>query len=112
MTALKCYDCDGTEDDCSKSKLEGDKGKYLLDCRLGDDRCIRAFRKKDGATWVTNACSNQFGCNQGIISCGQYKDVTCKVSCCAEDGCNVGSHVSFDAFLLAVCSALGLALLV
>ena len=111
MTALKCYRCSGTEDDCKKSTLESNKGKYLIDCVGGYDKCLRRFRKKDSATLVDNSCSNQLSCNQAIIDCGQYNDVTCKVSCCDEDECNVGSLVSFNVFLLTVCSALGLALL-
>ena len=111
MTALKCYVCSGTEDDCKKSTLEGDKDKYLIECGKDYDKCLRAFLKKDSATLVENTCSNQLGCNQNIIKCGQYNGVTCKVSCCDEDECNVGSHVSFNVFLLTVCFALGLALL-
>ena len=111
MTALKCYVCGGTEDECKKSTLEGNKYKYLKDCGKDYDKCMREFRKKDSAAVVENSCSNQLGCYQAIIGCGQYNDVTCKVSCCDEDECNVGSHVSFNVFLLTVCFALGLALL-
>ena len=111
MTALKCYVCGGTEDECKKSTLEGDKDKYLKDCGAGNDKCMREFYKKDSAALVANSCSNQLGCYQAIIGCGRYNDVTCKVSCCDEDECNVGSHVSFNVFLLTVCFALGLALL-
>ena len=110
MTALKCYVCAGTEDDCKKSTLEGDKDKYLKTCSSGD-KCIRRYLEKDGATLVANGCADQIGCNTQIINCGQYSDVTCKVSCCDEDECNVGSHVSFNVILLTACSALGLALL-
>ena len=111
MTALKCYSCSGTEDDCAKSTLEGDKGKYLTTCVAGLDKCIRTFLKKDSATFVMNTCSNQVNCNSEIIKCGGYDGVTCKVSCCDEDECNVGSHVSFNVILLTVCSVLGLALM-
>ena len=72
---------------------------------------MRSFRKKDSATLVDNDCSNQVGCNTAIIQCGLYNGVTCKVSCCDEDECNVGSHVSFNVILLTACSTLGLALL-
>ena len=111
MTALKCYECSGTEDDCKKSTLEGNKDKYLSDCGSGNDKCMRSFLKKGSAVLVSNSCSNQLGCYREIISCGTYNDVTCKVSCCDEDECNVGSHVSFNVILLTACSALGLALL-
>ncbi|XP_020616243.1 uncharacterized protein LOC110054228 [Orbicella faveolata] len=112
VTALKCYKCSGTEDDCKKSTLEGDKGKYLTDCGAGSDKCMRRFLKKDSATFVANSCANELGCNQAIIGCGEYNGVTCKVSCCDEDECNVGSHVSLNVILLTTCSALGLALLI
>jgi len=112
VTALKCYICSGTEDDCKKSTLEGDKSKYLIDCGSSYDKCMRRFRKKDSATLVSNSCTNQVGCNTAIIGCGEYNGVTCKVSCCDEDECNVGSHVSFNVILLTACSALGLALMV
>ena len=109
--ALKCYTCSGTEDDCKKSTLEGDKDKYLQTCAPGQDKCMRSFLKKDSATLVENTCTTQLGCNREQISCGQYSGVTCKVACCDQDECNVGSHASFNVFLLTVCSALGLALL-
>jgi len=105
VTALKCYVCSGTEDDCKKSTLEGDKNKYLIECGKGYDKCMREF-KKDSTAWVKNSCSNWSGCYQAKTVCGQ-----CEVSCCDEDECNVGSHVSFNVFLLTVCFALGLALL-
>ncbi|XP_020616232.1 uncharacterized protein LOC110054220 [Orbicella faveolata] len=111
VTPLKCYRCSGTEDDCKKSTLEGEKSKYLIDCDSSYDKCMRTFLKKDSATLVSNSCTNQLGCNQEIIGCGQYNDVTCKVSCCDEDACNVGSNVSFNVFLLTAFSILGLALL-
>ena len=111
MTALKCHICSGTEDYCKKSTLEGDKGKYLTECGEGYDKCARGFIRKDSATLVTNSCSNKLDCYRQIISCGRFNDVTCKVSCCDEDECNVGSHVSLNFILLTACSALGLALL-
>ena len=110
--ALKCYECDGTEDDCKKSTLEGNKTKYLITCEDGEDKCMRTFIKKDGVTAVSNECTNQLGCDLAQAVCDNLDDVTCKVGCCDEDECNVGSHVSFNVFLLTVCSALGLALLV
>ena len=94
-----------------KSTLEGDKDKYLIECSSRQDKCITSFLKKDSATLVDNDCSNEAGCNLAIIQCGQYNGVTCKVSCCDDDECNVGSHVSFNVILLTACSALGLALL-
>ena len=109
--ALKCYECSGTEDDCKKSTLKGDKDKYLKTCPVGADKCIRTFLEKDGQTAVTNDCTNQLGCDLAQTVCDNVKDVTCKVGCCDEDECNLGSHVSFNVFLLTVCSALGLALL-
>ena len=111
MTALKCYSCSGTEDDCAKSTLEGDKDKYLTTCFAGADKCMRSFLKKDSVTLVRNTCSNQASCKSAITDCGEYDGATCKVSCCDEDECNVGSHVSFNVILLTVCSALGLALM-
>ena len=111
--ALKCYECSGTEDECKKSALESDKDKYLMTCPLGADRCIRSFLKKDSVTVVTNDCTSQFGCDLSQSFCDEFEenDVTCKVGCCDEDECNVGSRVSLNVILLTVCSALGLALL-
>ena len=94
MTALKCYSCSGTEDDCKKSTLEGDKDKYLGERSSGEDKCMRTFLKKGSATYVENDCSKEVDCNRAIIQCGLYSGVTCKVSCCDDDECNVGSHVS------------------
>jgi len=112
VAALKCYQCDGTEDDCKKSTLEGDKDKYLITCPIEADKCGRSFLKKGDATLVSNDCTNQLGCDLAQAVCDNYADdVTCKVGCCDEDACNEGSHVSFNVILLTVCSALGLALL-
>ena len=112
MTALKCYSCSGTEDDCKKSTLEGNKDKYLITCPVGSDKCSGGFVKKDGSTQVTNGCTNQLGCDLAQAFCDNVgDDITCKVGCRDKDACNEGSHVSFNVILLIVCSALGLALL-
>ena len=95
-----------------RALLEGDKGKYLKECAEGFDKCARGFIKKNSATLVTNTCSNKLECYKEMINCGLYNGVTCKVSCCDEDECNVGSHVSFNVILLTACSVLGLALLI
>jgi len=105
VTALKCYVCDGTEDDCKKSTLEGDKDKYLKECPQGKDRCMREF-KNDNTAMVKNSCSDAFACSKATIGCGH-----CEVGCCGDDACNVSTHVSLNVFLLTVCFALGLALL-
>ena len=95
--ALKCYQCSGTEDDCKKSTLEGDKDKYLITCPSGQDKCMRTFLKKGSATLVSNTCTNQVGCNSVEISCAQY-DKTCKVGCRDEDECNTGELEPFTDF--------------
>ena len=51
MTALKCYICRGTEDDCKKSTLEGDKGKYLRDCGEGNDKRVGALSGRIAQLW-------------------------------------------------------------
>jgi len=112
--ALECYECFGThEDDCKKSTLEGNKGKYLKTCSAGVDKCVRTLVKTDDSTVVSNTCTTQMGCDSAQAVCDNYAAgrVTCKVGCCDEDACNVGSHVFFNVFLLTVCSALCLALL-
>ena len=112
MVALQCYRCSGTEDDCKKGTLEGNKEKYLITCPVGADKCARSFLKKDGSTLVTNECTNQLGCDLAQAVCDNIDDnITCTVGCCDEDECNEDSHVSFNVILLIVCSALGLALL-
>ncbi|KAL9985360.1 hypothetical protein ACROYT_G007754 [Oculina patagonica] len=110
--ALKCYVCSGTEDTCSKGTLEGSKDKYLKECGLGADKCIRTWLHKDGNTAVGNDCTNQLGCDLAQTVCDNVdSEVDCKVGCCSSDECNAGSPVSFSIFLMTVCSALGLALL-
>ena len=111
--ALQCYRCSGTEDDCKKCTLESNKDKYLITCPVGTDRCFRTFVKKDSVFQVNNGCDNQSGCNSAQAFCDAYfdDDTTCKVGCCDEDECNVGSHVSLNVILLTACSALVLALL-
>ena len=108
--ALKCYKCDGDKGDCSKSTLQGNKDKYLKECSLGADKCIRTWLHKDGKTIVSNACTNQLGCDLAQAVCDNVDDeVDCKVGCCTDDECNAGSPLSFSIVLLTVCSALGLA---
>ena len=110
--ALRCYKCEGTEDDCAKSVLQGNKDKYLITCPLGADKCFKSFLKKDSETHVLQHCTNQLGCDGAQAVCDKYgDDITCKIGCCDEDECNAGSHVSFNVILLTACSALGLALL-
>ena len=109
--ALKCYECTGSEDDCAKSTLQSNQDKYLKTCPLGADKCFRTFLEKDGTTLVNHDCTNQLGCDLAQTVCDNAEGVTCKVGCCDEDACNVGSHVSFNVILLSVCSALGLTLL-
>ena len=112
VMALRCYKCEGTEDDCAKSVLQSNKDKYLITCPFGADKCFRSFLKKDSETHVLNSCTNQLGCNWAQDVCDKYADdITCKIGCCDDDECNVGSHVSFNVILLTACSALGLALL-
>ena len=109
--ALKCYECSGTEDTCSKSKLESDK-KYETECTSGADKCMRTWLHKDGNTAVGQTCTNQLGCDLAQTVCDNVdSDVDCKVGCCSDDLCNAGSPLSFSIFLMTVCSALGLALL-
>lgn len=112
VMALRCYKCEGTEDDCAKSTLQGNKDKYVKTCPYGADKCFRSFLKKDSETHVLNTCSNQLGCDLAQAVCDNYgDDMTCKIGCCDENECNAGSQVSFNAILLTACSTLGLALL-
>ncbi|KAL9953393.1 hypothetical protein ACROYT_G040803 [Oculina patagonica] len=107
--SIKCYVCKGTEDTCSKDKLEGDKTKQQ-DCP-DVDRCLRTWYKKDGNIQVTNRCSTDAACKIAKEACDKIDEGKCAVGCCDKDLCNAGSHASFSVFLMAVCSAVGLALL-
>lgn len=89
--ALKCYTCTGTEDICSKSKLEGNNDKYLKTCPSGLDRCFRTWVHKYGNTAVTNDCTNQSGCDLAQNVCDKVDDVDCTVGCCGSDACNAGT---------------------
>ena len=112
--SLKCYECSGTEATCSMSTLQGDK-KYEKECSSGNDRCMRTYYHKDGNTAVGNSCTNQLDCTLSEEICNTWEesddDVICKIGCCTSDLCNAGSPPSFSIFLVTVCSALGLALL-
>ncbi|PFX21043.1 hypothetical protein AWC38_SpisGene14481 [Stylophora pistillata] len=113
--ALKCYVCAGTEDTCSKSKLESNRAVYLKECSSVFDRCARSWSKKDDVNAVGNDCANESTCNYAKELCDKLKDnikdYECGVGCCTSDACNAGSPVTFSFFLLTVSSVLGLALM-
>ncbi|XP_022778233.1 uncharacterized protein LOC111319754 [Stylophora pistillata] len=106
--SLKCYVCEGTEDDCSKKKLEANKDSNSQDCPSGMNECMRVWAKKDGKTAVANSCSNSLGCDAAKKVCDDAKDGECAVGCCDSDYCNAGSSVSVSVILMTVSSALGL----
>ena len=107
--------CSGTEDTCSKSKLESDKDTYLKECSYGFDRCARGWTKSGDVNTVENICANEAVCEAAKVLCDKRKDTVkdykCGVGCCSSDGCNAGSPVTFSFFLLIVSSVLGLALM-
>ncbi|KAL9968466.1 hypothetical protein ACROYT_G026844 [Oculina patagonica] len=102
---LKCYVCGGAGDTCEKDNL---KSSQEMDCPTG--KCMRVWTKKGDATAIAQTCTNQAGCDAAEAVCDKA-DGDCKVGCCDSDLCNAGSAVSFSMILMAVCSALGLALL-
>ena len=112
---MKCYQCSGNEDTCSKSKLESDKDTYLKECSYGFDRCARGWTKSGDVNTVENICANEAICEAAKVLCDKRKDTVkdykCGVGCCSSDGCNSGSPVTFSFFLLIVSSVLGLALM-
>ncbi|KAL9985364.1 hypothetical protein ACROYT_G007758 [Oculina patagonica] len=73
-SGLKCYKCDGKEEDCKKSTLEGDKDKYLKTCSSGEDKCMRIWANKDGEIFVANSCANQLECSSVKASCDELED--------------------------------------
>ena len=109
--SLKCYSCSGTEEECSKSKLEANKASMSVDC--SDGECMRTWVKKDNhnVTKVQNSCSDSSTCEEIKKSCDEFKDGKCAVGCCDSDYCNAGSSYSSSVILMIVTSALGLALL-
>ena len=113
--ALKCYHCVGTEDTCSKSRLESNKAIYLKECPSIADRCARSWSRRGDVNAVGNDCANEAACDAAKEFCDKLKDsikdYKCGVGCCTGDGCNAGSPVTFSFFLLIVSSVLGLALM-
>ena len=109
VSALKCYNCIGTEAGCSKNELEKDSSKETT-CLPGFDRCMRKWYKTGDAKAVINSCSSESLCKIAEdAKCGDMDD--CAFGCCDTDLCNAGSPVSFSVLLMTVCAALGLALL-
>jgi len=108
VSALKCYDCIGSEADCSKEELQKDNSKETT-CPSGMDMCMRVWAKSGDAKAVVNSCTNDSLCKLAENAKCQVDD--CAVGCCDTDLCNAGSPVSFSVFLMTVCTALGLALL-
>ena len=107
--SLKCYTCAGTEEKCSKSKLEANKASMSGECPGGE--CIRVWGKKDDVTLVANSCGDSSACEKLKKNCDEIKEGKCAVGCCDSDYCNVGSSYSASVILMTVTSALGLALL-
>ena len=111
VSGLKCYDCIGTEETCSKDKLKADSSKEVT-CESGMDKCIRVWGKKGDTTAVVSSCSNELVCKAAEDAAdNKCEGDKCAVGCCDTDLCNAGSPVSFSVFLMTVCCALGLALL-
>ena len=112
---MKCYQCVGTEDTCSKSRLESNKAIYLKECPSIADRCARSWSRRGDVNAVGNDCANEAVCDAAKEFCDKLKDsikdYKCGVGCCTGDGCNAGSPVTFSFFLLIVSSVLGLALM-
>lgn len=113
---LKCYECLGNEDTCSKSTLEKNKDTKLFDCGSSSTkRCSRLWKKTDTNTTVFSECSNVEDCEAVKRGCDDFKDkfdnYDCAIGCCDTDACNAGSAVSTSVFLLIVSSVVGLALM-
>ena len=104
--SLKCYNCSGTEEECSKSELVANKANMSVDCPGSE--CIRIWAKKDNKVHVGNSCGD---CEDIKKGCDELKDVKCAVGCCDSDYCNAGSSYSSSVILMIITSALGLALL-
>ena len=108
---LKCYTCTGTDSTCSKDKLKSGESGQETTCPSGFDKCMRTWAEKDGDTAVVQSCGTDATCTLLKDKCKEVKDGKCAIGCCDTDLCNTGSPVSFNVFLMTVCSALGLALL-
>ena len=108
VSGLKCYQCTGDDDSCSKEKLQADSSKQTT-CPPTFDRCMRVWGKKDGKILIANTCSNQALCEAAEDA--KCEGDKCAVGCCDSDLCNAASPISFSVFLMTICSALGLALL-
>lgn len=89
--ALKCYQCQGSEAFCHKSKL---KRNHTYDaCNRYHKKCItKRFQLEAGAKEVTRGCGNDAECRISAERC-KRKGYTyrCYVTCCEEDYCNKGS---------------------
>ncbi|KAL9962130.1 hypothetical protein ACROYT_G031206 [Oculina patagonica] len=123
---IKCFVCLGTEDECTKEKIEADKAKYVVTCPSSEDRCMRTWAQRDNITDVVNTCADKRICdNTKIKACHDYIGGKSAVSCCDTDECNAGSAglptvaikctddastPVFNVFLMAICSVIGLAL--
>lgn len=112
--SLQCYDCidiakDSDEKNvCSKSKLDEDEAKYVKECTLGT--CQRSHATALDLHAVTMTCSTEALCDAAKKACDDSGD-DCGVSCCTTDKCNAGSSISFSFVLMAISSALYLALM-
>ena len=112
--SLQCYNCvevgkDSDEDDvCSKSKLDENEATYVAECPLGT--CQRTHNTALEIHAVTMTCTTEAACEATKKGC-EESDADCGVSCCTTDKCNAGSSVSFSFVLMAISSALYLALM-
>ena len=90
--------------------MKGDEGKQTT-CPDGYNQCIRAWNEMDDKITFISQCGTEAKCKERKDACDKSGEGKCAISCCDTDLCNAGSPVSFNVFLVAVCSTLGLALL-
>ena len=106
---LKCWECTGSENDCSKDTLADHKDEKLKTCDDSMNTCMRTSAEADGETGVVSLCNTKEICDVAKKACEDSGE--CEVGCCTTDECNASSALSSSVILLAACSVFGLGLL-
>ena len=88
---LRCYECLGSEGNCSEDKISTNSDKQIV-CGSVEDRCILVYSRNENLEEFKMNCSHRDTCREAVESCHEAmktkKLQCCDVTCCDSDFCN------------------------